>query len=386
MSMARGPVTDPIDGLPPAARAAAERVLDRALQDLGALSDLEGDGEVGAFEHAFAALAGTDLALAVSSGTAALHVALLACDIGPGDEVIVSPYGWGQTVAAILAVGATPVFADIEPDSGNLDPQAVAHWIGPRTCAVLVTHIHGYPADMPRLREICQSAGLLLLADGAQALGATLGRRPVAAWADATCFSFGRGKAISTGEGGALVTDDPDRYERAVLVSQHPLRGLRDIESTDLRAAVTELGLTYRLSPLLAAIGLGQLPRLEAQLATRRRQAAVLTEHLRDLPGLALPSQDGTREATHYRYVARWLDEGTSRDALIERLAAQGIAASRGPIRRPLHHQAPFTEATDLWYPKALRPAARHPSWQAAACPVATRRCLREDLSIALDA
>lgn len=372
-------------GLPAAARAAAEALLSAAAADCSVLSDLEGEAETAAFETEFAATAGTALALAVSSGTAALHVALLACDIGPGDEVIVSPYGWGQTVGAVLAVGAVPVFADIVPDTGNLDPEAVRAWIGPRTRAVLVTHMHGCPADMVHLRELCRRESLALLADAAQALGADLQGAPIAAWADVTCFSFGRGKLISTGEGGALATDDADIYERAVLVSQHPLRGLRTIEDRRLRASVGEFGLTYRLSPLLAVIGQAQLATLPARLARRRSAAARRDRQLIGVARILPPCNPPGARHAYYRYVARWTGPAGERDDLVERLGAAGIVAAVGPVPLPLNHRIPFARSTGGWYPRAFRPRDTHPSWRLDSCPNALSRCAREDVAVALE-
>ena len=357
------------------------------LDDGMELSCIEGGGVLERFETAFAEAAGAPFALALSSGTAALHTALLACDLGPGDEVIVSPYGWGQAVAAVLLVGAVPVFADIDPVTGNLEPAAVAAVVSSATAAVLVTHVFGAPADMRALRELCTRQGLWLLADAAQGLGARCGGRPVGALADISCYSLGLGKAVSVGEGGMAVTADVDLLERMLLVSQHPLRGLREIESPLLRASVSELSLSYRLSRPACELGLAALRRLDAKIAARRAVAERLRRRIATLEGLALTGEcAGDRHAYHglvLRAAAGPADTD-QRSGAIAALAAQGIQAARGPVRRPIHLRPPFAEATGpRWMPRALLPHARHPSWRTGSCPAAERRCAAEELVVA---
>lgn len=353
------------------------------------LSCLEGGGALARFEEAFANLVGAPQALGLSSGTAALHTALLACDIGPGDEVIVSAYGWGQTVAAVLATGATPVFADIDPDTGNLDPAAAAAAVGPDTRAVLVTHLFGRSADMAALRNLCERHALALLADGAQALGALHRGRPIAAWADITCFSLGRGKALSVGEGGMAVSADPLLHQRMTLVSQHPVRALRELEDPGLRRAVTELGLSYRLARPACELGLARLPGVESWIRRRRAQAARATERLAGLAGIIVPHEPPGERHVYHALVLRAVPiegGGDPRTGLIAGLEGLGIAAWPGPVRTPLHLRTPFSaEAGGPWYPRGLRPRRRHPSWCPGSCPRAERRCRVEELRVHLD-
>ena len=373
--------------LPGASYSSAVEGLLAASKDVDRLSSLEGEGVIARFEAAFAKTVGSRFALSVSSGTAALHTALSACDIGPGDEVIVSPYGWGQTVVAVLLVGATPVFADIDPVTSNLDPDNVDRRISSNTRAVLVTHVFGCPADMAKLSELCESRGIRLIADAAQGLGARLDGKEIGAWGDISCFSFGRGKAITMGEGGAVVCDDPDLYERMILVSQHPLRGIIDIEDYDFRQSVTELCMSYRMSPLLAAIGLGQIDLLPQVMARKQKTARKLAATLQGIAGFNPPTEPLGLEHGYRSFVLRYDSTelgGYSRVDIICELQAQGIPAHVGPVRTPIHLRAPFNdESISNWFPNSLRCTHRHSSWNRGMCPVAERRCAEEEIVIA---
>ncbi len=397
------------DGLPPRFDAIGACDDDRAV--------LAGAGAIEGFEQGFAALAGAPFALAVASGTAALHIALLAADIGPGDEVIVSPYGWGQTVAAVLATGATPVFADIDADTGNLDPAAARAVVSARTRSVLATHLFGLPADLDGLRALCDRHGLLLVADAAQALGATWHGRPVGAWADLTCFSLGPGKLLSVGEGGVVVTARPDLLERMILVSQHPLRALREVEEPRLRQSIGAFGLSLRLSGPAARRGLSALAGIAPRLAARRDLARKLSGKLTGLQNLVLPGDRGPAGHAWHAYVARAMvpneepdsagcalareagdvisrpttelgsnpDDGDYRAKLLEQSGALGLEATTGPVITPLHCRPPFAAGPrGYWYPRALRPCRRHPTWKRGACPRAERRCADQEIQFAL--
>ena len=363
-------------------------LLARFPDDPASLSALAGGGSVEQFEARFAASAGSHFALGVSSGTAALHVALLACDVARGDEVIVSSYGWGQTVAAVLAVGATPVFADIDPDTGTIDPAAAAALLTARTAAVLVTHIYGHPCDMEQLTELCAHSGIYLIADAAQAFGAAVNGKPIGAWGDITCFSLGRGKAVSTGEGGVVATNDMHLYQKMLLVSQHPLRSLREIEDLALREAITEICLNYRITPLAAAIGLVQL--CAALGRPQKCQLGIATFHscLKQDARWRLPQLPSGTRPSGYRVVLRFVDGGTScdRDAAVARLQEAGVPASLGPIESPLYARAPFCKEQVAWFPRALSSISSHPSWRHGSCPHAERRTYFEDVAIEPDA
>jgi len=364
-------------GLGLAAIRAAQEVLAAARGDRRALSALAGGHAVGALERAFAADQGVPFALAVSSGTAALHAALLAADLGPGDQVIVAAYGWGQTVAAVLATGATPVFADVLPDSGNLDPRSTATLIGPRTRAILVTHLFGCPAPMPELEQLAADHGLTLIADAAQALGASIAGRPLGSFGDLACFSLGAGKAATAGEGGLVVCQSADLYERLLIVCQHPLRGLREIEDPALRVSVTELGLSYRLSSIQAAIALGELAAVPGRVAARRAAVSRLRGALARWPEIRLAPDPTEALHSYHQVVGCYVGSGDERQPFAERMQVAGYAVRCGPVRVPLNLRAPFVEDGN-WYPRGLRPQSVHETWRAGACPVAERRCRRE--------
>ena len=360
--------------------------LKRAVHDRNALSSLEGGPLIEAFETAVAAAAGAQFAVGVNSGGSALVAALMSADLGDGDEVIVSPYTWGQTVSAILLVGATPVFADIDADSGNLDPASVESLVCERTRAVLVTHMYGCPADMVALRAICKRYGLVLIADAAQAMGATLGGKGIGAWADLTCLSFGRSKAIPAGEGGAVCCNDPALFERLLLISQHPLRASREVEDPALRLSIGELNLSLRIHPIAARLVLEQVPDLGVRMERRRAAFEMLTGRLDESGVLRAQAILSSGESACHLMVLRLATsncEADRRAMILDDFADRGLLAGCGPVPSPIHCREPFLQQSGVWTPKALRPKRRHETWTAGTCPVAEARCYREDILIA---
>jgi perosamine synthetase len=362
-------------GLSPMAEQAAMEYLGRVRHDLGLLSDLEARGAVGEFEEEMARVACAEFAVAMSSGTAGLIAALLAVGVGTGDEVIVSDYGWGGTVGAVLTVGAEPVFADIEPGSPNVDVEAVRRAVSRRTRAILATHLFGQPAEAAALEELANSLGLRLVFDGAQALGARVDGRGIGAFGDATVFSFGRGKLLTTGEGGMVATNDADVYERLLLVAQHPVRALAEIDTPALRELVDESALSVRMAPLAAVIGKAEIDAAHSRLVRRREAGRKLHRLLDGCPGWRLPTEpEGIEFAFHtfaLEYDPRhW--RGLSRDSVLAALQAEGVPAVLGPVRVPLH----------------LRPRYRGlNAWSrdgAGGCPVAEHRCAA--MEVVLDA
>ena len=218
------------------------------------------------FEHALEAWTGGVPVVAVSSGTAALHAAYAAAGLGPGDEVITPPITFVATQAALMHLGATPRFVDVEPDTANLDPDAVEAAIGQRTSAIVAVDYAGHPADMTRLRAIADKHQLLLIEDAAHSLGSTYLGQAVGSLADLTTFSFFPTKNITTGEGGAIAATKPDLLEKARRFSRQGL--IRDASMFQITTEgpwhqeVHEVGLNYRLTDLQAALGLSQLSRL----------------------------------------------------------------------------------------------------------------------------
>jgi dTDP-4-amino-4,6-dideoxygalactose transaminase len=270
-------------------------------QDLQAVAETLRSGwltlgpRTAAFEQAFAAQLGARHAIAVSSCTAALHLAYLAAGVGPGDEVIVPSFTFAATANAVLYCGATPVFAEIDSrENPSLDPEDVAHRITPRTKAVCVVHFAGYAAAADRLRELCDAHGIALIEDVAHAPSATLGGRKLGTWGLAGAFSFFSNKVLSVGEGGLLCTDSDEVAAFARSRRSHAMTsGTWDRHSgrTDTYD-VTGLGFNYRLDEPRAALLLSRLERLEADIARRRELTLRYRSLLGQVPGLIVPFQE----------------------------------------------------------------------------------------------
>lgn len=319
---------------------AATRLLRRASHDPDALSAISYHEIVTEFEIAVARLAGARHAVAVSSGTAGLMTALLACGVGPGDEVIAASYGWGSTVAAVLALGAVPVFADIDAQSLCLDPTSVAECVGPQTRAILATHLFGMPADVHGLAALARSAGIRLVYDAAQALGATVDGQQIGAFGDATVLSLGYGKVLTTGEGGVVLTNDQDVAELAVLASQHPSRAFREIDSRERRRFADEVSLSLRLHPLAAAIGLAEVQRVPELIQQRRETCEHLADLLEGAQGFRVHRGDARQGHSWHVVALSYIAEelaGSPREAVLSRMHADGIPMCAGPVRTPIH-------------------------------------------------
>lgn len=358
--------------LPRAALRAAVRTLRRGCDDLRALSGELGGGVVGEFEEAFGGLVGARHAVACSSGTSALLAALLACGVRPGDEVIVASYGWGGTVGAILTLGASPVFADVHPNTFNLDPARVRKRISSRTVAILATHLFGHPADVVQLAYIARDHGLRLIYDAAQALGATFQGRPMGAWGDVAIFSFGRGKLLSTGEGGMAVTNDPEIHDRLLLASQHPARGRVELCDPFLEPLLNEMSLSSRMHPVAAAIGLAQVQELPARVAKRRKTCLALAAQLRDARLFVAPSEAPGVEHAFHRFVLRMSATSSSdRSVLLAKLREQGVPVVAGPVRVPIHRRR--------WLPD-IHPTGLAASPLEEALPISCQLCEAEEV------
>lgn len=286
------------------------------------------------FEAAFAQYTGAMHAIAVNSGTAALHLALLAQGIGPGDEVITTSFTFVASANAVLFTGAKPIFVDIDPTSYNLNPSLIEARITPRTKAILPVHLYGNPADMPTIVEIAQRHGLAVIEDAAQAHGAAIKGRKVGAFGSAA-FSFYPTKNMTTIEGGMIVTDDEGVATRARRIREHGASG---------RYHHVTLGYNFRLTDVGAALGLVQLERLEEWNETRIRNAQFLSGHIRRFEPPVI--QSGYRHVFH-QYTVR---VGENRDDVVRQLADRGVqTAVHYPI--PVHQQ-PFYR--DLGYREAL--------------------------------
>ncbi len=238
------------------------------------------------FEEAFAAHAGVRHALAVPHCTSALHLAMLALDLGPGDEVVVPEATWAATAAPIVYVGATPVFADIDRDSWCVTATSLERVITPRTKALMVVDLYGAIPEMESIEALASARGLPIIEDAAQSVGATYAGRPAGSFGDVGVFSFHGTKTLTTGEGGMLVTDRPHLFEKAAYLRDHCRR------PDGFRYFITaEVGQKYKMSALQAAFGLAQLERLDELIAKKRQIFSWYRDRLSDVPGIAMNAE-----------------------------------------------------------------------------------------------
>ncbi|HEV8635999.1 MAG TPA: DegT/DnrJ/EryC1/StrS family aminotransferase [Chloroflexota bacterium] len=345
---------------------------------------IEPGGVIGALERAFAAYQGRRYAMATNGGTAALALAVLASGAGPGDEVIVSPYTWGATVGCILHAGAIPVFADIAPDTLNLDPAAVASKITPRTRAVVVVHIYGQPADMDPILEVAHGRGLAVIEDCAQAHGATYRGRKVGSIGDIGCFSFQASKHVPVGEGGILVTDDEAFYHQALMYGTHPQRQGPETAGKPYAKYVDSVGYNYRIHPYAAALGNARLPSLDGDNERRRERVGRLIEALRGVPGIepVFPRVEAgqTYHMIPFRYRGDQLG-GLPREKYREMVQAEGVRLA-SYVSVPIHLRPRFQEhrffAKGYPWASAETPVVYRPG----DCPVAERFCSEQELTL----
>jgi perosamine synthetase len=287
------------------------------------------------FERSLAAYCETRGAVGVSSGTAGLVLALEALGIGPGDEVITPSFTFVATANAVRLVGATPVFADIDPDTLDLCPASVGNALGPRSRALLAVHVFGRPAPMRALGQIAADAGLRVVEDACEALGARSSGRPAGALGDVGVFGFYPNKIITTGEGGMIVSDDE-------TILSDCRRGRNHGRDAGGDAFVSQRpGHNFRLSEINAALGTSQLGRLDERVAARNRLARDYDERLRGLPSLEVPAPVGAEDQpAWFVYVVRVAGGASRRDAVRRRLAAAGIAT--GHYFPAIHRLPPY--------------------------------------------
>jgi len=312
---------------------------------------LTGGPKVQAFEQGFREVTGAAHAVALSSCTAGLHLALLACDIGPGDEVVTTPLTFAATVNVILHVGAKPVLADVREEDYNIDLAEVERLITPRTKAIMPVHYGGQPCRMDELLALARDRGLRVIEDAAHALGAQYRGRPIGALSDAAVFSFYPIKPITTGQGGMLTTDDEALAERVRLLSLHGLSKNawnRYTETGTAEYQVLAPGFNYSMTDIQAAIGIHQLRRLEAFQARRTELAQQYDRLFSDLPEVIRPPVlDDIVHSWHLYPIRLDLDRLTiSRSEAIDELRARGIGTSVHFI--PIHFHPYYHDALGL--------------------------------------
>jgi dTDP-4-amino-4,6-dideoxygalactose transaminase len=287
---------------------------------------------VARFEADFARYTGARQAVALNSCTAGLHLSLLAAGIGPGDEVITSPLTFCATANVIVHVGATPVFADVDPATGNIDPVALVGRITPKTRVLLPVHYGGRPVDVLAIRTIAERHGLRVIEDAAHCIEGVAAGRKIGTTADFTCFSFYATKNLTTGEGGMVTTASEDAAETIRIAALHGMsRGAwsRHQSVRPTRYDVVMPGFKYNMTDLQAAIGLHQLAALDRNWQRRTAICRQYDEAFADLPvSRFAPVPAGTRHARHLYAVLVNQAGGPSRDEVAERLAAAGVSTS----------------------------------------------------------
>jgi len=290
------------------------------------------------FEVGFAKTVGAPYAVAVSSGTAALHAAAFAAGVGPGDEVITTPLTFAASANCALYLGATVVFADVRPDTLNLDPARVEASITTRTRAIVTVDYTGQPSDLDELAAIGARHSVSLIEDASHSLGATYHARPVGSLARLTTFSLHPVKHITTGEGGMITTDDPDLAARLRTFRNHGITREHH-RREDWRYDMAELGYNYRLSDIQAALGLSQLERLGDLIARRRQIAARYTRAFAALPEIEVPVALPDREAAWHLYVVRLRLEGlrVGRTEVFRALRGENIGVNVHYMPVPWH-------------------------------------------------
>ncbi|NQV25356.1 MAG: DegT/DnrJ/EryC1/StrS aminotransferase family protein [Rhodopirellula sp.] len=295
--------------------------------------------EVRCFEKDFAEFVGSNFGVAVSNGTVAIELALHALGIGAGAEVIVPPRTFIATASAVAMQGATPVFADIDPVSGNLTAETIAAVITPATRAIIVVHAAGWPCDMDPIMELARHHDLRVIEDCAQAHGAKYNGRHVGTIADIGAFSFCQDKIVSTGgEGGMIVTDCPDLWERAWSFKDHG-KGWDAIQNCNQQRTVFKwlhetIGTNWRMTEMQAAIGLIALRRLPLWVKTRQSHAALLDAGLAMVPGIEVLSPPAGSEHSYYKHyvnvAAEMLNDKWSRDEIVRCIQQEGVPCGSG--------------------------------------------------------
>lgn len=356
----------------------------QAVLDVCKSGQLAQGKKVAGFEKMFAEYCGCKYAVAVNSGTAALHVALIACGIGPGDEVITTPFSFIATANSILMAGAKPVFADIDPDTYNVDPQKIEEKITKKTKAILPVDLYGQVYDVENVKEIAGKYDLQVIEDAAQAVGAATHTgcvqhtpgvwKKAGSLSDAGCFSFYATKNLFTGEGGMLVTDNKKIYELAKMFRHHG-------QSEKGRFKYYGLGYNYRMTEIAAVMGLIQLTKIDLVNNKRIDNANYFSKSLKDIHGLILPkTMDKYKHIFHQYTVRVTKDFRLTRDELSEYLKANGIITSVY-YPQPLHLSP---HLSILGYKKGDFPVAEKISREVLSIPV-HQHLTRRDLDYIID-
>ncbi|MDZ4700573.1 MAG: aminotransferase class I/II-fold pyridoxal phosphate-dependent enzyme [Rhodothermales bacterium] len=323
------------------------------VSDCIATNWISSQGEyVNRFQETFRAYVGSEHALCTSSGTTALHLALVALGVGPGDEVIVPNLTFGASANAVIHAGAIPVFADVDPDTWTLSAAGVREALSVRTRAIMPVHLYGHPCDMDPIMDLARRHNLFVVEDCAEALGAEYKGRQVGTFGDVGCFSFFANKVITTGEGGMVTTNRRSLHEKMAILRDHGMEKSR-------RYWHLYAGFNYRMTNIQAAIGLAQMERVDAFLAKRLEIVDRYNRGLGDLPGIILPPEAPWARNIFWLY-SILIDEsvlGLDRDTLRSVLAEHGIETRN--FFCPLHDQPAYIPYAHGDFPVTASLAAR---------------------------
>lgn len=334
----------------PVARPAFGAAEERAVLEVLRSGWVSQGQRVAEFERRFAEYVGAREAVAVSSCTTALHLALVAAGVQQGDEVLCPSLSFVATANAIVYAGAKPVFVDIDPFTFNIDPNHVERAITQRTKAILGVHQIGLPCALREISEIASQRGLVVLEDAACAIGSEYeGKRIGSPYSSTACFSFHPRKILTTGEGGMITTGNSETAARMRRLRQHAMN-VSDLARHGATKVVfesyDEVGYNYRMTDLQAAIGLVQLEKLPGMLARRRSLARRYSERLSAIPWLIVPTEPEECRHNFQSYMVRLREDAPlTRDELMQRLLDQGVSSRRGIMA--IHREAPYRD--DLW-------------------------------------
>lgn len=314
------------------------------------------------FERRVADYVGAKYAVAVNSGTAALHIACLAANIGEGDEVITSPITFAASANCVLYCGAKPIFADIDRDTYNIAPEEVEKMLTPAVKAIIPVDFSGQPCDLDAIMELAHKHKLVVIEDAAHALGASYKGRRVGAIADMTCFSFHPVKPITTGEGGMVVTDDEELYKRLLLFRSHGITRDETLMSEvqgDWYYQQLELGYNYRITDISCALGISQMNKLDGFIERRRKLAERYDEAFCDVEGITIPYQSEGCESGWHLYVIRVAAD--KRKSVFDGLRQSGIGVNvhylpvyRHPYYQKNGYDKCFCSNAELYYESAI--------------------------------
>ena len=285
--------------------------------------------KIAEFEKIVADYVGAKYAVAVSNGTAALHVACLAAGIKPGDEVVTTPLTFAASANCVLYCGGTPVFADVDPHTYNIDPDDIRKKITSKTKAIIPVHLAGQPCKMDEIHQIAEEHGLLVMEDGAHALGSVYKGEKIGTLSDMTTFSFHPVKPVTTGEGGMIVTNDAGLYQRMCLFRSHGITRNPELMTRDEGAwyyQQLELGYNYRITDIQCALGCSQMKKLDRFIQRRRELAARYDRSFADCEGVLTPYQLPETNSGWHLYIIRV--QGHDRKRVFEQLRAEGIGVN----------------------------------------------------------